>query len=38
MAKKMTDRLRGFFDPIEEEENTEFQLPLDESGKLHSLP
>ena len=35
MAKKMTDRLRGFFDPIEEEENTEFQLPLDESGKLH---
>ncbi len=36
MAKKMTDLIRGFFDPIEEDDdNTEFKLPLDDSGKLH---
>ena len=31
MAKKMYDRIRGFFDPIEEDDDTEFKLPLDDS-------
>ena len=35
MAKKIYDRIRGFFDPIEDEDDSEFELPLDESGKLH---
>ena len=35
MAKKMYDRIRGFFDPIEEDDDTEFKLPLDDSVKLH---
>ena len=35
MTKKLTDLVRGFLDPIEEEDDAEFKLPLDDSVKLH---